>query len=83
MVKKRRVRGKGSGSNISYGKKNYQLFFAGLAFIVLGYVLMWNSEVYSRQALTVSILLLIVGYVVLLPLAIMYRKNEQQPEDNS
>ena len=83
MVKNIRARGKHSGSDVVYGKKNYQLFFAGLAFIILGYVLMWNSEVYSQQALTVSILLLIVGYIVLLPLAIMYREKEQQPEENS
>ena len=71
MVKKIKVRGKGSGSDITYGKRNYQFFFGGLAFIIFGYVLMWNSEVYSQQALTVSILFLLVGYIVLLPIAIM------------
>ena len=83
MVKNIRARGKRSGSDITYGKKNYQLFFAGLAFIILGYVLMWNSEVYSQNALTVSILLLLVGYIVLLPLAIMHREKEQQTEEKS
>ena len=67
------------GRDIPYGKRNFQLFFAGLAFIIFGYILMWNSEVYSQQALTVSILFLAVGYLILLPLAVILKekKNSQ------
>ena len=83
MVKNLRARRKGSGSDITYGKRNYQFFFGGLAFIILGYVLMWNSEVYSQQALTVSVLLLFVGYLVLLPIAIMYRDVKAQAVEKS
>ena len=83
MAKTLRSRGRSSGSDITYGKRNYQFFFGGLAFIILGYVLMWNSEVNSQQALTVSILLLFVGYIVLLPIAIMYRDVKPPTEDNS
>ena len=67
------------GGAVPYGKRNYQLFFSGLAFIIIGYILMWNSEVYSQQALTVSILFLAVGYLILVPLAIILKvkKNSQ------
>ena len=67
------------GGAVPYGRRNYQLFFGGLAFIIIGYLLMWNSEVYSQQALTVSILFLAVGYLILIPLAIILKekKNSQ------
>ncbi len=79
MVKRNKASKRILGGNIPYGKRNYQLFFGGLAFIIIGYVLMWNSEVYSQQALTVSVLFLAVGYIILLPMAIIYKekKNSQ------
>ncbi len=83
MVKRRMAKRRTAGSEIPYGKRNYQLFFGGLAFIIIGYVLMWNSEVYSQQALTVSVLFLTVGYVILLPLAIIYKGNKKQKNETS
>ena len=83
MAKGRAIKRNRAGSEIPYGKRNYQIFFAGLAFIIIGYILMWNSEVYSQQALTVSILFLVVGYVILLPLAIIYKGNKKQQNESS
>ena len=69
------------GGDIPYGKRNYQLFFGGLAFIIIGYVLMWNSEVYSQQALTVSILFLAVGYLILIPLAVILKEKKSSQRE--
>ena len=79
MVKRTKASKRIMGGDIPYGRRNYQLFFGGLAFIFIGYVLMWNSEVYSQMALTVSIFFLAVGYIILIPLAIILRekKNSQ------
>ena len=81
MTKKRRTYGTGRKSNFPFGKTNFQFFFGGVAVIILGYVLMWNSEVYSQQALTVATLLLLAGYVVLLPLAVLYKKKESKEKN--
>ena len=79
MVKRIKASKRILSGDIPYGKRNYQLFFAGLACIIIGYLLMWNSEVYGQQALTVSILFLAVGYLILIPIAIIYKekKNSQ------
>ena len=83
MAKRKAAKRRTAGSEIPYGIRNYQIFFAGLAFIVIGYILMWNSEVYSQQALTVSILFLTIGYVILIPLAIIYIGNKKQQNETS
>ena len=83
MVKRRMAKRRTARNGITNGKRNYQIFFGGLALIIIGYVLMWNSEVYSQQALTVSVLFLIVGYVILLPLAIIYKGNNKKQQNES
>ncbi|TFB10763.1 DUF3098 domain-containing protein [Candidatus Marinimicrobia bacterium MT.SAG.3] len=81
MVKRKKASKRIMGGDIPYGKRNYQLFFGGLALIIIGYILMWNSEVYSQQALTVSILFLAVGYMILIPLAIIYKEKKNSPSE--
>ncbi|MBT4033876.1 MAG: DUF3098 domain-containing protein [Candidatus Marinimicrobia bacterium] len=55
---------------------NYFLFIAGLIVIILGYVLMGTGELNSVQALTVSPIVLLIGYLVIIPVSIMYRKKD-------
>ena len=81
MVKKIKASKRILGGEIPYGRRNYQLFFGGLATIVIGYVLMWNSEVYSQQALTVSIIFLAVGYLILIPLAIILKEKKNSQDE--
>lgn len=57
---------------------NYVLFFIGLFVIALGYVLMGTGELNSTQSLTVSPIVLLVGYVVIIPFSIMYRGHEKE-----
>jgi len=83
MVKRNKASKRIMGGDIPYGRRNYQLFFGGLAFIIIGYVLMWNSEVYSQQALTVSVLLLAVGYLILIPLAIILKEKKKSQSEAS
>jgi hypothetical protein len=58
----RRVAG---GDTLPFGRKNQILFGIGFATILLGYYLL------SKNSITVAPLLLVMGYCVLIPLAIM------------
>lgn len=64
-AKGRRVPG---GDTLPFGKKNQILFGIGFFVILVGYYLL------SRNSITLAPLLLVVGYCVLIPLAIMVKK---------
>lgn len=54
-----------------YGPVNLGLFLAGVVAIVLGYVYL------GRGSVTAAPLLLVLGYAVLLPMAIFLRTGEE------
>ena len=58
-----------------YKTKNYVLFGAGVFVIIVGYLTMYLGEVDSLQSLVLSPLLLLIGYLVLIPYALLHRKN--------
>ncbi len=58
-----------------FNRTNYLIFLAGIVVIALGYVLMATGERDSFQALTVSPIMLVTGYLVLIPLSILYHKR--------
>ena len=53
-----------------YKTKNYVLFGAGVFVIIVGYLTMYLGEVDSFQSLVLSPLLLLIGYLVLIPYAL-------------
>ena len=55
---------------------NYFIFLIGLLMIFTGYFAMANGEVYSNQSLIISPLMLFIGYIVLIPFALLYKKKE-------
>ena len=59
-----------------FGRKNYILFGVALAVIVIGYVLL------GQNSITLAPFLLVVGYCVLIPYAIM-AKDTPKPETTS
>tara|TARA_Y100001970_G_scaffold244465_1_gene310669 strand:- start:309 stop:527 length:219 start_codon:yes stop_codon:yes gene_type:complete len=58
-----------------YKTKNYVLFGAGVFVIIVGYLTMYLGEVDSFQSLVLSPLLLLIGYLVLIPYALLHRNN--------
>ena len=70
----------------AFGKENYRLMLIGIAFLVLGYILMigggsedpnvFNPEIFSPQRITVAPLLILIGFVIEI-YAIM-----KKPKDN-
>jgi hypothetical protein len=58
-----------------FKKNNYKIFLVGLACIFLGYIVMATGSVNSFQSLTIAPILLFSGYIVLIPLSLLYRKD--------
>tara|TARA_B100001057_G_scaffold209696_2_gene210389 strand:- start:4067 stop:4279 length:213 start_codon:yes stop_codon:yes gene_type:complete len=54
-----------------YKRKNYVLFGVGVFVIIVGYLIMYTGDVNSFQSLVISPLLLLLGYVVIIPLALL------------
>ena len=57
-----------------YEKKNYIIFFLGLALLMISYILMASGSVDSFQSLVISPILLILGYIVVIPVALLYKE---------
>ena len=59
----------------AFGKTNYIIFTVGLFSLILGYYLMASGSVNSFQSLTLSPILLFLGYIIIIPLALVYREK--------
>ena len=57
-----------------YKRKNYVLFGVGVFVIIVGYLIMYSGEVDSFQSLVTSPLLLLAGYLVIIPMALLSKK---------
>ena len=60
----------------SLEKENYVFFIAGIISVVLGYIIMATGETYSFQSLSLAPILLFVGYIILIPFALIYKKDK-------
>jgi len=56
-----------------FGRRNWLLFAVGIAVIAVGYVLLSIPPADGFMSLTAAPLLLVLGYCVILPVAILYR----------
>ena len=57
-----------------YKRKNYVLFGVGVFVIIVGYLIMYTGEVDSFRSLFISPLLLLAGYLVIIPMALLSKK---------
>jgi len=57
-----------------FNKNNYLIFGIGVLIIIIGYILMKTGDVDSFQSVRLSPFLLFIGYIILIPLSIFYRK---------
>ncbi len=58
-------------------RTNFLILGLGVVVIIAGYVAMMGDTVESFRQLTVAPLLLLLGYCVLIPLGILYRKRKK------
>ena len=77
-IKKPLKKKKISEISLPFTKENYYLLLVGVAVIVVGYVLMELAGAYDALALVVSPIILVVGYCVIIPFAIFYKKKEKE-----
>jgi hypothetical protein len=56
-------------------KTNYILFAIGIITIVIGYVFLSIGPATNFYSLSLAPIILLIGYVVILPIAILYRKK--------
>ena len=61
----------------SFGMINYQILLVGLLTIIAGYLLMAYGETESTLSVKIAPLILILGYCILIPLAILIKKKEK------
>ena len=61
----------------SFGKINYILFGIGLIVILLGHILMATGETESIQSIKLSPIILIIGYCILIPMAILIKPKDE------
>ncbi len=73
-LKKSKV-SKVSPFNAYWEKTNYYILFAGIAVLILGYIFMSMGPWNSFTSLDISPILLVIGYLIILPLAILYKKR--------
>jgi len=60
-------------------RENFIILGVGLLLIVLGYVALSGNVVEGFRQLTLAPILLLLGYCVVIPIGIMYRKKEKPP----
>jgi hypothetical protein len=59
-----------------FDRSNYLIFLIGIGVIIVGYLAMTQGPYNSFLSLHLAPLLLVVGYCVLIPLAIMKRSKK-------
>ena len=64
----------------AFGRINYFLFGSGVALLILGYFFMANGEVNSFQSLTLAPILLFLGYIIVIPAALVFREKQTKNE---
>ncbi|MCF7885735.1 MAG: DUF3098 domain-containing protein [Candidatus Marinimicrobia bacterium] len=77
MKEKNLKKKKGVVEEISLTKTNYIVFLVGVVVITLGFFLMATGGTNSPQSLTISPIVLLIGYLVLIPISIFIDGNKK------
>lgn len=64
-------------------RQNFIILGIGFLAILLGYAAMYNAPVEGFLPLVVSPVLLVLGYCVIIPIGILYRKRKAEPEQSA
>ena len=67
------------GVSLPLTKINYVLIAIGVGFVILGFIAMASGRVEDTLPLVISPILLVIGYCIIIPLGILYRKKEVPP----
>ncbi len=65
-------------AQLPFDKMNYGLVGLSLAIILVGYIFLTIGPWDSFSSLTVAPILLVIGYCITLPIAILYKKKNKE-----
>ncbi|MCG8607170.1 hypothetical protein MJD09_19575 [bacterium] len=71
---------RGASSTLPYAKRNFQLFGIAVLTLIVGYWALAQPPVDGFLTLTLAPILLVIGYCVLIPLAIIYADRSKSQE---
>jgi len=77
MAKKRKQTSASIFGDWDFTPANYLIFLTGIVVILLAYIIMALGSTNSFQALTLAPIMLILGYLVIIPLAIIYKPRNR------
>ncbi|MDZ7292993.1 MAG: DUF3098 domain-containing protein [candidate division KSB1 bacterium] len=67
---------------LPFTRINYWLFAFGIAVIIIGYWALAQPPANSFMSLTVAPILLVIGYCIIIPVAILYQKRQSVEPTN-
>ena len=68
---------------IELGRPNLALFLIGAVILIVGYLLMSIGPWDNHLSMSVAPIVLLIGYIVVFPLAIFYRKRSDSKSEKS
>jgi hypothetical protein len=74
---------KPTSGSLPFSKINYEILVAGIICIVLGYIALAQQPWDGSMPLVVAPILLVLGYCVVIPLGILYRKRSGDGVNNA
>jgi len=77
VKRKRAKRRKDGDKTLPLTNRNYIMLLVGVGVILVGYLFMLEGSVDGVMPIVIAPILLIIGYCVIIPAAILYRKKEE------
>ena len=77
-IEEKKIKTKSILGSLPFTKTNYQIFAVGLVLLVLGYIALSQDPWDGTMPLVVAPILLVLGYCVVIPLAILYRRKSSE-----
>jgi hypothetical protein len=79
-VEKSKVKKTKGDVSLPFERENYIIVGVGILVIILGYIALGQGDPFGFMPLTVAPILLVLGYCVIIPIGIMYRKKNKPVE---
>ncbi len=74
-IRKQQRKKAGKVDHLPLGRENFIILGIGLAVIIVGYLAMLEGSVEGFLPLVVAPILLVIGYCLIIPFGILYRKG--------
>jgi hypothetical protein len=66
-----------------WSRNNYLLLYGAIGLLLLGYFLMAQSPWDSFLSLSLSPIILLIGYIILIPITILYKSSSNKKNNES